>query len=102
MNKLLKISFVSILAFMLAIAGSAFIKSKGDAKSPVYHWYTVNASGYVVSGSDAFNGTPETQAFADAHPPCPTGTSSDCIRGFVNVPTFPTNAVGDATPLKKP
>lgn len=102
MNKLLKISLVAVVAIILATAGSAFIKGKSDAKSPLYHWYTVNASGFVVSGSDAYGGTPETQAFADAHPPCTVGTNTDCIRGFLNVPTFPTNAVGDATPLKKP
>jgi hypothetical protein len=94
--------FLGLIAVILIAGASAFVKSKTNAPLAVYHWYYVNASGVVVSGSDAFSGTPETQAFANANPPCPTGNTSDCIRGFVNVPPFPTMAIGDATPLKKP
>jgi hypothetical protein len=94
--------FLGLIAVILIVAASAFVTSKKNAPPTLYHWYTVDASGVVVSGSDAFGGTQETQAFADAHPPCPTGTASDCIRGFVSVPTFPTMATGDAIPLKKP
>lgn len=94
--------FLSLIAVVLIVGASAFIKSKSNSTSDLYHWYFVDASGYVVSGSDAFGGTTETQAYANAHPPCTTGTNTDCIRGFLSVPTFPTMVNGDAIPLKKP
>ena len=93
---------LGLIVVILIVASSAFIKSKRNAPPAVYHWYFVNAVGAVVSGSDAFSGATETQAYANSNPPCPSGTNLDCIRGFVNVPTFPTMAIGDATPLKKP
>ena len=89
------------IALILIVAASAFMKSKDDAKSPVFYWYNVNASGYVVSGSQAFMGTQETSSYASSHLPCTPGTNADCIRGFTNVPSFPTNASGDTAPFKK-
>lgn len=95
---------LGLIVIVLMITSSAFIIIKSNEKAPpaVYHWYFVDASGAVVPGSEAFNGATETQAYANSNPPCPTGTKSDCIRGFINVPTLPTMAKGEATPLKKP
>jgi hypothetical protein len=93
--------FLSIIAVVLIVAASAFVKSNHHEKNAVYHWYTVDASGTVVSGSDAFGGATETTSYASAHLPCTAGSNSDCIRGFTNVPTFPTMAGGDTPALKK-
>ena len=93
--------FLSIIAVVLIVAASAFVNSNTHSKDPVYHWYNVDSIGYVVSGSQAFSGTTKTVSYASSHLPCPFGFNSDCIRGFTNVPTFPTNATGDTTPLQK-
>lgn len=93
--------FVSVAAVLLIVAASAFVKSNHHAPNAVYHWYAVNSSGVVISGSDAFGGLQKDQAYANANSPCPAGLNADCIRGFINVPTFPTMATGDATPVKK-
>lgn len=93
--------FLSIIAVILIVGASAFVKSNNHSKNAVYHWYMVDANNNVVSGSDAFGGATETSSYASAHLPCTAGTNSDCIRGFINVPSFPTNASGDVTPLQK-
>ena len=93
--------FLSAVAVILIVAASAFVRGNIHSKNAVYHWYTVDASGNVVSGSDAFGGATETASYASAHLPCTAGTNSDCIRGFTNVPTFPTSATGDTSPLQK-
>jgi len=93
--------FLSIIAVILIVAASAFVRSNNHEKNAVYHWYTVDGSGNVVSGSDAFGGATETVSYACAHLPCTAGTNSDCVRAFTNVPTFPTSASGDTAPLQK-
>ena len=92
----------SIVAVLLIVVASAFVNSKHYSPKAVYHWYTVNSSGVVVSGSDAFGGATKDQAYANSNAPCPLGKTRDCIRGFLNVPPFPTSAIGEATPVKKP
>ncbi len=90
------------MAVVLIAGASAFVKSNNHSPAALYHWYSVNAAGNVVSGSDVFGGVTKDQTYANGHSPCPTGTNSDCIRGFLSVPAFPTSATGDATPIMKP
>lgn len=93
--------FLSITAVILIVAASAFMKSNIHSKDLVYHWYNVDSIGFVVSGSEAFNGLTETVSYASSHLPCPFGFNSDCIRGFTNIPSLPTSARGDTAPLQK-
>jgi hypothetical protein len=89
------------ITLVMVIVGSAFVKGNHDSKDTLYHWYNVDANGFVVSGSEAFMGTPETVSYASSNLPCTPGTNKDCIRGFSTIPSFPTSASGDTAPLKK-
>ncbi|MEO8111301.1 MAG: hypothetical protein ABI594_14760 [Ginsengibacter sp.] len=90
------------MAVILLAGASAFVKSNIDSPAAVYHWYYVDAAGSVNVGSEAFGGQLKDQAYANAHPPCATGLNADCIRGFESIPSLPTMATGEATPLRKP
>jgi hypothetical protein len=90
------------LVIVLVIAGSAFARNSGNTDTTQYYWYQVDASGNIVSGSQAFMGAQETVSYATSHLPCPAGEDADCIRGFTSpITTFPTKAVGDTPPLQK-
>ncbi|HEY5461823.1 MAG TPA: hypothetical protein VIJ95_01085 [Hanamia sp.] len=90
------------IVILLAIVGSAFIKNNHNTKDNLYYWYQVDASGNIVTGSQAFMGVQEDVSYATTHLPCTPGKDADCIRGFTNpITTFPTNATGNTTPLQK-
>ena len=98
---IMKKYFLSIIAVIIIVVASAFVKSNNHSKNPVYYWYMVDASGNVVSGSAVFAGLTKTVSYAMFHLPCPSGSTSDCIRGFISIPTFPTGAPGDTPALMK-
>lgn len=90
------------LVIVLVVVGSAFAKGNHNTKDNLYYWYEVDASGNIVTGSQAFMGAQETVSFATSHLPCPAGEDADCIRGFTNpITSFPTKAEGDTPPLQK-
>jgi hypothetical protein len=90
------------LVIVLVIVGSAFAKSSQDTKDNLYYWYEVDASGNIVTGSQAFMGVQKDVTYATSHLPCPAGEDADCIRGFTNpITTFPSSAQGDTPPLQK-
>ena len=94
--------FLGAIVVVLVIVGSAFARSNGNTNDNLYYWYQVDASGNIVSGSQAFMGAQETVSFATSHLPCPAGEDADCIRGFTNpITSFPTKAEGDTAPLQK-
>ncbi len=101
----MKKNILGILAVAVAIATSAFVNAKPAAhpKATVnYHWYLVNASGQIVSGSQQFGGTARDVSYAENNLPCQAGSDADCIRGFVQpITSFPTSATGDTAPLQK-
>jgi len=77
------------------------VEKKLKKQDPVYYWYTVNDSGEIVAGSQAYGGVTRTAAYATTNLPCDPGEDADCVRGFNNpISSFPTTATG-ITRVKK-
>lgn len=94
--------FLAALVIVLVIVGSAFASINHKTNDNLYYWYQVDASGNIISGSQAFMGVQETVSYATSNLPCPAGEDADCIRGFTNpITSFPTSAKGDTPPLQK-
>ena len=106
-TKLFKSKIMAIVAMLTVVLGvGAAIAMKAPEKKhtnlPSYYWYSVNSSGQIVAGSQAYSGDKETVSYAEDNLPCPAGTDADCVRGFNNqITSFPTSATGDTSPLQK-
>ena len=95
--------FFLVVALVAAVATSSLMNKAGaKTRSGMYYWYSVNASGQIVSGSQEFGGVQKSVSYAETNLPCPAGTDADCIRGFNSqITSFPTSATGDTSPLQK-
>ena len=106
-TKLFKSKIMAIVAMLTVVLGvGAAIAMKAPEKKHTnlssYYWYSVNSSGQIVAGSQAYSGDKETVSYAEDNLPCPAGTDADCVRGFNNqITSFPTSATGDTSPLQK-
>jgi hypothetical protein len=96
---------LGLIAIVFAVGASAFVAKNhhtSNNKLNTYYWYSVNSSGQIVAGSQAYGGVKENVTYAEDNLPCPAGTDADCVRGFNNqITSFPTSATGDTSPLQK-
>lgn len=98
----MKTYILVVATIILAIAGSVFAKGIENTHDDLYYWYQVDEEGFVQSDSEAFLGAPKSVNEAQSQLPCESGDDADCIRGFAQpIMSFPTNAVGDISPLQK-
>lgn len=105
----IKNKYAAIVAAILIVSALGFsaFTSKGHLVNKhknlsTYYWYSVNSSGQIVAGSQAYSGAKVDAAYAEDNLPCTPGNDADCVRGFnTQITSFPTSAHGDADPLKK-
>ena len=96
----LVVTTVATFAFKGNVEGEKVANSA--TKTTLFYWYNVDASGNIVTGSEAFLGTQRNVSYATSNLPCTPGADADCIRGFSSpITIFPTSAVGDTDPLQK-
>lgn len=90
---------MGFIAVVLAIGFSAFTGTNKQNADDVYYFYVVDGNGIIPSGSSVQFGGTKTLAYANANDGC-SGTTSDCMRGFLAPPTLPTGDLGDVRTKK--
>lgn len=104
-SKLILSLMIAAIVAVSAIVFSSFSADKKQSAEPLqeYYWYVVDYSvpgGRVPAGATpVFSGVKKTKAFAQANDDCEDIDDLDCLRGFINIPSLPTQSFDETTPM---